>query len=281
MPRELVMLRIVDTGETVQISDGAPAKTHMKDDEVLIIIDDEERLIWIWKGNDAPVRRKFIAARRASGIRDQRGLVYKILSEDQGQEGEKFLECMGLPLSTKPDEAMKAPPAAPPMPRQAAESVAVPPKPTPIQGTKPADYREAVVTATRTSDRQMVHVPHVPSEIIEQVEKLEPVPGFRREFVLIGFDAFGITEESTSVLGKTIKTRKLQRIDSLPEGTVFAQGYTPRVVIKDGQVLAIEFLKHLEEEEYVHEKEAVKEEMARQITELIEASRSEKSRQKS
>jgi hypothetical protein len=150
-----------------------------------------------------------------------------------------------------------------------------------MQETKPADYREAVVTATRAPDRQPVKVPHVPSEIIEQVEQLEPVPGFRREFVLIGFDAFGITEESTSVLGKTTKTRKLQRIDSLPEGTVFAQGYTPRVVIKEGQVLAIEFLKSLEEEEYLHEKEAVKEDMARQITELIEASRSEKSRQKS
>ena len=62
---------------------------------------------------------------------------------------------------------------------------------------------------------------------------------------------------------------------------MFAQAYTPRVVIKDGQVLAIEFLKHLEEEEYLHEKETVKEEMARQITELIEASRSEKGRQKS
>jgi len=276
------MLRVVDTGETVQITDGAPAKTHMKEDEVLIIIDDEERLIWIWKGSQAPVRRKFIAARRASGIRDQRGLVYKIVSEDAGQEDAKFLETMGFPASTKPDEGMKkAPPSAPPVPREPTGPMMEPPKPVPAQDTKPIDYREAVVTATRKPERQTVQVPRPPSEIIEQVEKLEPVPGFRREFVLIGYDAFGITEESTSVLGKTTKTRKLQRIDSLPEGTVFAQGYTPRVVIKDGQVLAIEFLKHLEEEEYLHEKESVKEEMARQITELIEASRSEKSRQKS
>ncbi|MFX1577373.1 MAG: hypothetical protein ACFFCF_09365 [Promethearchaeota archaeon] len=282
MPRELVMLRVVDTGETVQITDGAPAKTHMKGDEVLIIIDDEERLIWIWKGTEAPVRRKFIAARRASGIRDQRGLVYKIISEDEGQEGSKFLESMGLPLSKKLDEGIKeAPPAAPPMPREAPGHVSAPPKPAGVQEVKPSDYREVVVSATRKPDRQPVQVPHPPSDIIEQVEKLEPIPGFRREFVLIGYDAFGITEESTSVLGKTTKTQKLQRIDSLPEGTVFAQGYTPRVVIKSGQVLAIEFLKHLEEEEYLHEKETVKEEMARQITELIEASRSEKGRQKS
>lgn len=279
VPRVLVMLRVVDTGELVQITDGAPAKTHMNADEVLIIIDDDSRLIWIWKGTEAPVRRKFIAARRASGIRDQRGLVYKIISEDEGQEDSTFLEAMVQPLSSTPDEgvtqAVEKPPAPPPRP------VSEPSLPSPAQEPTPSDYTQAVVTATRKPERQPVSVPHPASDIIEQVEQLEPVPGFRREFVLIGFDAFGITEETTSVLGKTTITRKLQRIDSLPEGTIFAQGYTPRVVIKEGQVLAIEFLKHLEEEEYVHEKPSVKEDMARQITDLIEASRSEKGRQKS
>lgn len=276
------MLRVVDTGEIVQITDGAPAKTHMKADEVLIIIDDDERLIWIWKGTEAPVRRKFIAARRASGIRDQRGLVYKIVSEDEGQENSKFLESMGQPLTTKPDSGVsQAAEAPPPMPKEPSRPVSKPSQPAPVQEAKPADYTEAVVSATRKSDRQPVQVPRPPSDIIEQVEQLEPVPGFRREFVLIGFDAFGITEETTSVLGKKTVTRKLQRIDKLPEGTVFAQGYTPRVVIKNGQVLAIEFLKLLEEEEYQHEKPSIQEEMARQITDLIEASKSEKSRQKS
>lgn len=277
------MLRVVDTGETVQITDSAPAKTHMKADEVLIIIDDDSRLIWIWKGAEAPVRRKFIAARSASGIRDQRGLVYKIISEDEGQEDSTFLEAMGQPLSTKPDkgiaEAADAPP--PPMPREPTRPVYDTPQPSPVQEASPTDYKEAVVAATRRPERQHAQVPRPPSDIIEQVEQLEPVPGFRREFVLIGFDAFGITEETTSVLGKKTVKYRLQRIDTLPEGTVFAQGYTPRVVVKDGQVLAIEFLKHLEEEEYLHEKPSVKEEMARQITELIDASKKEKTGQKS
>jgi len=275
VPNKLVMLRVVDTGETVQITDGAPAKTHMKNDEVLIIIDDEARLIWIWKGGEAPVRRKFIAARRASGIRDQRGLVYKIISEDQGQEDATFLEAMGQPLSTKVDEIAAATPQPsappPPLPR----TTEAPPSTT-FPEASPTDYMEAVVVARRKPERQHVQAPRPPSEIIHQVEQLEPVPGFRREFVLIGFDAFGTTEEVTTVLGKKTVTRKLQRIDSLPEGTVFAQGYTPRVVIKDGQVLAIEFLKRLEEEEYLHETPTMREQMAQQITDLIEATRNKK-----
>ncbi len=272
--RELVVFRVVDTGETVQITDSAPAKTHMKNDEVLIVVDDEERRIWIWKGSEAPVRRKFIAARRASGIRDQRGLTYKIISEDHGSESEVFLEAMGAPPSTKADAATGSP-TAPPTPPPGMQ----PDYPTPRSHAPPpqpadTDYTRVVVSATRTPERHPVRVPHPPSEIIEQVEQLEPVPGFRREFVLIGFDAFGEIEERTKLLGKHTITKKLQRIDSLPEGTIFAQGYTPRVVIKDGQVLAIEFLKQLEEEEYQHERPKTKEDMQREISELIHGAQS-------
>jgi hypothetical protein len=271
--RQLVMLRIVDTGETEQITDGAPAKTHMGSDTVLIIIDDDERKIWIWKGEKAPVRRKFIAARRAAGIRDQRGLTYKIISEDHGQEDSEFLEAVGLPSSTKEDEAASIPTEGPITPPQPSEK---PPEPTPTKPKEPTtapDYTRVVVSATRTPHRQPVKVPHPPSEIIQEVEQLDPVPGYRREFVLVGFDAFAITEESTTVLGKRSVSKHLQRIDSLPEGTIFAQGYTPRVVIRDGQVLAIEFLKELEEEEYQHEKPGVKEEMKQHLTDLIQTSR--------
>jgi hypothetical protein len=118
-----------------------------------------------------------------------------------------------------------------------------------------------------------VQAPRPPSDVIDAVERLEPVPGYRREFVLIGFDAFALTEETSSVLGKKTVTRRLQRLDSLPEGTIFAQGYIPRVVIQNGQVLAIEFLKQLEEEEYQHEKPGVKEAMKRHLDELVQGSK--------
>ena len=271
VPKEIVVLRVVDTGETEQITEGAPAKTHMKPDQVLIVIDDEERRIWIWKGAEAPVRRKFIAARAASGIRDQRGLTYKICSEDHGQEEKDFIEIMGYAPKTQPESIAGPPPPISIPPPSEGEAVRLPaPK------TSPTDYTQAVVSATRVPQRQPVRVPRPTSGIIQQVEQLEPVPGFRREFVLIGFDAFGITEESTTVLGKRTISRKLQRIDSLPEGTIFAQGYTPRVVIKDGLVLAIEFLKKSEEEEYVHERPETKEEMRRQIADLIQTTQAEK-----
>jgi hypothetical protein len=242
----------------------------MKPDQVLIVIDDELKRIWIWKGADAPVRKKFIAARSAQGIRATRGLVYKIISEDAGEEDEEFLQAVGQVPTARPDAAAATTPdssvAAP------TESTPKPPQPKAATTPQPKpDYTRVVTARTaKTTQQQSVKVPHSSQEIIEQVKQLEPVPGFRREFVLIGFDAFAITEEATTLLGKRTVTQRLQRIDSLPEGVLFAQGYTPRIVIENGQVLAVEFLKQVQEQEYQVEK--------RHLAELVRSSGAEASR---
>jgi len=281
---QLVAFRVSDTGETPQIIDDAPAKEHMKPDQVLIFIDDERRRIWIWKGEKAPVRRKFIGARVAQRIRGQRGLTYKIITAEQGQEDKYLLQLVSQPPVKKRDDAAgdAAPvPPAPPTPRPTKREQPPQQPATPVVDTEESrrirseaarrpDYTRVVVTAERTTPRIQVQVPHSPKEIIEQVEQLKPVPGYRRELVLIGFDAFAVTEDITYMLGKKKVTRRLQRIDNLPEGTFFAQGYTPRIVIKDGQVLAIEFLKRMEEKEYQQEgSDTLRAQMKKHLADLV------------
>ncbi len=242
----------------------------MKADQVLIVIDDEQKRIWIWKGVDAPVRKKFIAARSAQRIRDVRGLVYKIVSEDAGEEDEGFLQVMSQTPTSSPDAAASKTPDSSFTPSPDSTPKTSQPKPATTPQPK-LDYTRVVTARTaKPSQQQSVQVPHSSQEIIEQVKQLEPVPGFRREFVLIGFDAFAITEEATSLLGKRTVTQRLQRIDSLPEGVLFAQGYTPRIVIQNGQVLAVEFLKQVQEQEYQVEK--------RRLAELVRSSGAKASR---
>ena len=105
MTDNLVLLTVLGTGEVNQITGDDPASAHMKTDQVLIVIDDEQKRIFIWKGVDAPVRKKFIAARSAQRIRDSRGLVYKIVSEDAGEEDEGFLQVMSQAPTSHPDAA--------------------------------------------------------------------------------------------------------------------------------------------------------------------------------
>lgn len=59
-------------------------------DSVAIIIDDDARRIYLWIGETADVRKKFIAARKATELKRERGLIYRIRNIDQGYESDEF-----------------------------------------------------------------------------------------------------------------------------------------------------------------------------------------------
>jgi len=61
--------------------------------------------------------------------------------------------------------------------------------------------------------------------------------------VIIGNAAYSISVKEQVFLGKKKVERTLEPIGSLPEGVFFADGYSPRVLVENGVVLAIEFLK--------------------------------------
>ncbi len=67
--------------------------------------------------------------------------------------------------------------------------------------------------------------------------------GFIREMVIIGNSAYSVSVKEQVFLGKKKIERTLEPIGSLPEGVFFADGYSPRVLVENGVVLAIEFLK--------------------------------------
>ncbi len=73
------------------ISEVPFSESIMTSKNVLLFLDEETESIWIWKGSDAPVRKKFISARRASELREQVGTSYKVKSIDEGDEPEDFL----------------------------------------------------------------------------------------------------------------------------------------------------------------------------------------------
>ncbi len=63
----------------------------MRSTNVLLLLDEAIRIIWIWKGENASVRKKFISAHTASELRKQVGMVYNVKSIDEGYEPENFL----------------------------------------------------------------------------------------------------------------------------------------------------------------------------------------------
>lgn len=267
---------IVETGELADFPVKGELKAELKPERVLIIVDDDEKVIWLWKGTDAGVRLRFIAARQGQAVRSTRGLVYKVLSIDGGDEPDEFLALLGLKPAvphpkpevavqvelpdrtlaiTPKDEMARRPaptptitPSKAPMPSQAKP---VAPAPRPVQTATVSardlgqEYNGADEQWSSQAPRSIGPAP-AQDDIIGRVQNIQPPPGYRRELVVIGSEVFTTTDRTVSFLGKASMTSQLERTRNLPDGPFFGGEYTPRILVEGGRVLATEFLKKTE-----------------------------------
>lgn len=257
---------VVETGELMELAIPGPLKTELGSERVLIIVNDDDRKIWLWKGAEAGVRKKFIAARQGQAVRSQRGLVYKVMSIDGGEEPDAFLSLLGeqpkapapkpevavhvdLPEKTieiTPDEPPPPPPKPKPKPKPRPK--AVEPKPSPVTIPEPSsqlgtEYNGAEQQwPTRGAATSTVPAP-AHDDIVGRVANTTPPPGYNRELVIIGQEIFTSVDRTVTFLGKTQTTSQLERTRTIPDGPFFGGEYTPRILVEDGRVLATEFLK--------------------------------------
>jgi hypothetical protein len=73
---------------------------------------------------------------------------------------------------------------------------------------------------------------------------IETPKGFERELIVIGHDMFAVSVSKTRVFGKEKVEYKVGKVTNpIEDGIFLAEEYTPRVIIENGRVLAVEFLK--------------------------------------
>ncbi len=240
-----------------EVSVSGKLKEILISERVLIIVDDEDRKIWLWKGNEAGVRNRFIAARQAQAVRSERGLVYKVLSIDEGEEPDPFLGLLGLKApvrAPKREVEVEVELADRTIAISSAEPVPQPP-PKPITPSSIAQVTTSQLGQEYNgADRQWPQLP--PSEagpapaqddIIGRVQDIKPPSGYRRELVVIGHEVFTAVDRKVSFFGKSSTTSQLERTSKLPDGPFFGGDYTPRILVEGGRVLATEFLKKTED----------------------------------
>ncbi|MFW9794674.1 MAG: hypothetical protein ACFFEE_10255 [Candidatus Thorarchaeota archaeon] len=227
-------------------------KDDLESTKVVCVVDDETKSIYLWKGTQAGVRRKFIGARVATNLRTEYGFHFKVRPLDEGEEPPTFFTALnGTTAATrvlKPGE--KAPAPTPPKPKPAARtevseaSAASPPKPkpsapapTPKTTTAAPPPRPPTTTAT---------TPKISPEIqamIADLETIDPPEGYQRELLIVYNELFTVAEHKVAVFGQEKVERKFEKVKDPPEGTFMAEGFIPRVIVKDGRVLGIELLK--------------------------------------
>lgn len=70
------------------------SRKKLKQKEVIILVNDERKELWIWIGKKADVRNRFISSTAAVEIRRLYGLTLRVRSADQGSEPPDFWNCI-------------------------------------------------------------------------------------------------------------------------------------------------------------------------------------------
>jgi hypothetical protein len=241
--------------------------SDLLDDNVFIITDENARKIFIWKGEKAPVRRKFISAKAAQQMRQEKyGMVYRIESLDPGLEGADFLALFGaVPTTgksedtrtteavvhTKPISAPTSAPKPTPKPAPTTTPIVTPaptPKPaptttptvTPAPTPKPAPRRVKETEVVVTRDVKPIEMASIDA-IASKLKDLEIPPSMEREIVIIGNTVYSVIKEHLKLFAKDVV--KLEPMDDLPAGIFPADHYQVRLFVEEGRVSFVELLR--------------------------------------
>ena len=99
--QEFMVFEIEDSGDKNKIAmDKGELGYHLHPEKVLLIVREDIRRIYLWKGARAAVRKRFLGSRIATELQgDIMKEGYhrcKIVSIDQGDEAQEFLNVFGL-----------------------------------------------------------------------------------------------------------------------------------------------------------------------------------------
>ena len=207
--------------EELELQEGVELYEILNPKLILYFVNPETYRSFIWAGSEASTRMKFIAANKASSIRDKIGPAIKISTVDQNDESLPFKILVGLekPKSIEAEEQ-----------------------------TGPAYEGKAedeVLLKNLTLEK-----------IVLLLEKIGLPDGYKREMVIDGNNIYGYLETHKEYLGQIIKERKLYRLkDTIPDGPYLAKELIPRILISYNRVVLTELIRKLTPEELKLENE--------------------------
>jgi hypothetical protein len=240
-------------------------KDDLNSNLVVCVVDDETKSIYLWKGSQAGVRVKFIGARVATNLRTEYGFHFKVRPLDEGEEPPTFFSALnGTTAATrivKPGD--KAPPPTPPKAKietTTTEAASTPPLRPAVETSRMDAAPKAIADSPLPPKPQTtappIRTPSTPptttrapaaqgeiAEMIKELETVDPPEGYHRELVIVYNDLYTVAEHRTAVFGKEKIERRIEKVKDPPEGTFMAEGFIPRVIVKEGRVLGIELLK--------------------------------------
>ncbi len=242
-------------GTTTELQTGGPIKDLLKTDESYVIVADDVRKVFLWKGITSSVRSKFIGAKRSQEIRGQVGMHYGVVPLDEGEETPEFLNIIGgkteAGIAKEIKEEKVAAPAGGGGHPLREKPIFAAPKPAEgmnIAGSKPRPTQNVGPLYTGQETQYFQQDLQINfDQIMAKLEEIKIPEGYERELIIIGNHAYSVVEKTRKFLGEEQVEKVIEEIGTIPEGVFFARDYSPRVLSENGKILAIEFLKRIGE----------------------------------
>ncbi|NPD89192.1 MAG: hypothetical protein HGN29_10735 [Asgard group archaeon] len=253
-------------------------------EKVLIIVDEDEKRMWLWKGSSCPIRKKFIGSRALSDLRKKEyGFAYIPQTCDQNDETAEFVAMVKkigksslvadnvvqraeeiierqrkinvFEEASKAEESTQTVAVSDDETRLKDRPAQVSSSQLPTHMAKmgaPGNRPMPTILSALESDSMEIKKPEPSVEIkdnlleksFEVLRDLGAPKGFFRDLVIIGNKVFTETYKGA-----------FEELDEPPEGIFFSSSHVPRMICENGFVRAIEFLKPEEGAELSEEDE--------------------------
>jgi hypothetical protein len=253
-------------GTTSELQSEGAIKNVLKSDECYVIVCDDVKKVYLWKGVTSSVRSKFIGAKRSQEIRGQVGMHYAVVPVDESEEPEEFISIIGGQTKAGIAKEIRAEKVMAPIPSSGGSTssggagvhplrekpIFAPPEPAEgmnIAGSKARATQNVGPLYTGQEQAQYIQDDMQINfdQIMQKLEEIKIPDGYERELIIIGNHAYAVVEKVQTFLGKKQVQKAIEEVGSIPEGVFFAEGYSPRVLSENGKILAIEFLRRTTE----------------------------------
>jgi hypothetical protein len=251
--------------------------------QVLVIVKEDLRRIYIWKGVNSHVRKKFIASRIAAEL--QNDLVVnahfhrcKIISIDQGDELEEFMRAFGLKAIEVPKTLDRDSEEFKQLHETTIKEVAEisdkevhswnGPPPTLDDAIKPPAIVKKMEKEISPKPRQLT-TPLIPpminnKHLIEKIVNNEVPANFKRQNLILGnFQLYGAAVKTAKVFGEEVEETEWELVNSIPKGPIELTNRTIRLYTNgsSGKIEGIEILQKLDAPKLVEKVSEKKEEI--------------------
>jgi hypothetical protein len=273
---EFIVYDLQNTGDRTRLNiKPEELKNHLKPEQVLIIIREDLRRIFIWKGVKSPVRKRFISSRVAQDlqrdlIQDARYHRCKIVSIDQGDELQEFLSAFRLESmevterppdmryvrnierdrlleleriereskekKVKPDDDYYSPALEDTTDDIVMSSIGIG---RPLKKEKGRSVQPSKINATIGLAEEEKE------KIKEKILKISVPENMERQNLILGHTLYGAVSKVTDVFGKNVVEIVWEEVKKVPKGVLELDENVFRVYFDDkkGIVEAIEVLK--------------------------------------